>query len=346
MKVKTVWDYSANSEAERLLFTAHQIAVGFYRVNNFIVLPGNPKVKSAQIVNFPDLPYNKIPRFWDQAKRADIPDFAVNVDKKFLDQTVKLVTETNFPKPNFEKTRRAWEKAQNEILNEIYKIMPSKKNIVKEIIIHPTTLGTSCSFNLINKYNRNGKILIYLREDGGIYSITEAIVSSLTRQDVFNKLNGLWSESEILADWLVTESSLSKVLQKYEKAENYIATIKGIRTKQQANLLKQSEGFYKKLGIPNFDKPFSLNGLTPEINKKPVENLSLKERLILKKLIENANSAVSFDNIADEIFKGDNNFSLYAISKTIERLRNKLEANGISGSYIQTLRGQGYVLRN
>jgi DNA-binding response OmpR family regulator len=63
-------------------------------------------------------------------------------------------------------------------------------------------------------------------------------------------------------------------------------------------------------------------------------------------LIENSNSFVSFDAIADNFSDSDENFSLYAISKTIQRLRNKLETNGISGSYIQTLRGQGYLLKN
>ena len=54
--VKTVWEYSIKTEAERLLHCAHQMAVGFYRVNNFIVLPYTPKIGGAHIVTFPDLP--------------------------------------------------------------------------------------------------------------------------------------------------------------------------------------------------------------------------------------------------------------------------------------------------
>ena len=63
-------------------------------------------------------------------------------------------------------------------------------------------------------------------------------------------------------------------------------------------------------------------------------------------LIRNSNTVTEIDDIGSVIFKSEDNFSLYAISKTIQRLRDKLEANGISGSYIQTLRGKGYLLKN
>ena len=63
--VKTVWENSSKSEAERLLHCAHQMAVGFYRVNNFIVLPYTPKIDNVHIVTFPDFPYNTISIFFE-----------------------------------------------------------------------------------------------------------------------------------------------------------------------------------------------------------------------------------------------------------------------------------------
>ena len=77
-----------------------------------------------------------------------------------------------------------------------------------------------------------------------------------------------------------------------------------------------------------------------------MENLSPTEKIILRLLIQKAGGVVTFDEFGNELFGDENDFSLYAISKNIERLRNKLEANGISGSYIQTLRSKGYVLKN
>lgn len=63
-------------------------------------------------------------------------------------------------------------------------------------------------------------------------------------------------------------------------------------------------------------------------------------------LIKNSNNVVSFDQISDIIFVNEEKFSLFALAKFIQRLREKLEMNGISGSFIQTLRGKGYLLKN
>ena len=213
---------------------------------------------------------------------------------------------------------------------------------IKKITIFPTSFGTSSSFNFITK---KGEIYLYLREDQGIGTITEAIISSLTRADVYKNLNAVWQESELLVDWLVTETALSDVIKKYDKTP-FMPTLRGIRIKELAKLMEESDNFYKKLGLPINQKVFGINGKIPEINKKAVEGLSIRERELLKLLIIKAGSVTSFDEIGDTVFTSEDNFSLYAISKSIERLRNKLEANGISGSYIQTLRGKGYLLKN
>lgn len=338
----STWEYSAKSESERLLHSAHQIAVGFYHVNNFIVLPYTSKLKNVNLVTFPDLPFVKIKRFWDEVKKVDITTLPIKCPKKLLDETIELFSKSNIAAPNYTKTKTVWNKAQDEIIKEVYKIIPSKKDKIKKIIIYPTKFGTSCSFNRINK---KGEIIIYLREDQGIATLVEAIITSLTRQDIYQDLDGIWQESEIITDWLITQSSLSEIIAKYDKGP-FLPTLKGVRIKQQAKLIEESDEFYKKLGLPTAKNIFGLNGLVPEIDKKPLENLSPTEKIILRLLIQKAGGVVKFDEFANEIFKNDESYSLYAISKNIERLRNKLEQNGISGSYIQTLRGKGYVLKN
>lgn len=343
MKSLTTWEYSEKTEAERLIHCAHQIIVGFYKTNNFIVLPYNPNIDKAHIVTFPDLKYTKIPRFWEQAKKVDVNNKLV-VDNQYLVTSISnIIQEAKLEKVDFKKTKELWSKVQNQVLNEIYRVLPSKKDKIKKITIYPTLFGTSCSFNWIDE---KGEIIIYLRENQGIHAITEAIITSLTRDDVYTKLEGLWSESEIIIDFLVTQTSIAKILQKYEPAENYIPTLKGVRIKQHAKLLSESEEFYVKLGIPSFTKPFGYNGLIPELFGKPVENLTITEKKVLLNLIRKSNTVIEIDEIGDVMFKSEDNFSLYAISKTIQRLREKLEANGISGSYIQTFRGKGYLLKN
>lgn len=338
----TKWEYSSKTEAERLLHCAHQMAVGFYKINNFIVLPYTQKIKNSHLVTFVDLPFNKIPRFWEKAKSIDITTLPIRVDKKLAQDTQKMLDRANLLKPEFTEIQKNWQKAEKDIISEIYKLMPIYKNRIRKIVIYPTIFGTSCSFNLISK---NGEIVIYLREDMGIFAITEAIITSLTRADAYKDLGGVWQESELLTDWLVTKSSISNVIKKFTD-EEFLPTIKGVRIKEQANLIDLSNKFYKKIGINFSKKVFGLNGLTPEINKKPIENLNSNEKKLMKILIQNENEVVEIDKIGGEIFGVDTDYSLYAISKMIERLRTKLEANGISGSYIQTLRGKGYLLKN
>jgi len=229
----TNWEYSLESEAERLAHCAYGMITGFYRVNNFIVLPYSPKVKNSLTVTFPDLPFNKIPRFWEKSKKVKITDSFFEVDPKFKEEILKLIKTAHLEDFDYSKTKKSWEKIENKIIKKIYEIIPSKKDIIKKITIHSTAFGTSCSFSY--KPTKDGQIYIFLRKDSGIFEITEAIVTSLTRDEIFKDLSGIWQESEIITDWILTKSSLSEILKKNKK--NITPTIKGTRIKQQAKLM-------------------------------------------------------------------------------------------------------------
>jgi chorismate-pyruvate lyase len=227
---------------------------------------------------------------------------------------------------------------------EIYKIMPDKKDAVSRIIIHPTSFGTTCSFSIADKFP--AAVEMYLRQDQDIYAITEAILSAITRNEVYRELDGMWSESELLVDWLVTKSSLSPILRKYQPKTVFTPTVKYTRMKQGARLMKESEEFYRRLGVPVLENIFELRDGQPTVAGRPMENISAREKEIFALMIKKQNQIVTVDELADILFKTDEEFSLQAIAKTIQRLRDKLEQNGVSGSFIQTLRGQGYGLKN
>ncbi len=341
--MKTVWEYSEKTEAERLIHTAHQMAVDFYRANNFIVLPYAPNIDNPLIVTFPDLSYKNISKFWDKVKKVDVLDYPLVIRKDLLDQTISLIKTSNLNSVNFESVKNNWGKAQKDVLDMIYKVMPSKRGKIKEIRIHPTGFGTSSSFSFKDK---NGLFVVYLRQDQGIKTIAEAIVTTLTRTDIYNDLSGTWSESELVTDWIVTKSAVADVINQYSKNDPFTPTLKGVRVKEFAKLNQESNDFYKKLGIKFEKKFFGVNGKIPEINKQPIEKLNHPEKVLMSLLIQNSNDVVTIDQIAENIYPNENNFSLYAIAKTVERLRGKLELNGISGSHIQTSRGKGYLLKN
>lgn len=342
--MKTVWDYSIESEAKRLIHCAHQIANGFYRVNNFIVLP-YPKTKNNLFtVSFPDLTYSKIKRFWEKAKNTKVHSFPIKVKNDYLQEVINLLETSHFfTEPSYLHIKTDWDKAEKEVLDEIQNILPNTKNKIKEIIIHPTKFGTTVSFSWCK--DNLTSVEMYLREDTNIYEITEAILTHLTRPTVYDKYDGLWQESEIIVDFLIGETSLSKVLKKYSK-EVYVPTSKIIRAQQNAQLISESDKFYKKLGLPTMDQIFTVSNNKLLISGKPFENLTDRECSILKLLVTNSNKVTTFDEIYESLNDKSDNFSLWAIAKVMQRVRNKLEENGVSGSYIQTLRGQGYLLKN
>ncbi len=342
MESLTTWEFSLETEAKRILHTAHQTYVGFYKSNGFIVLPKNIKTFNSNIVILPKLDFVSIPKFWKKASKIDIYANPMIIEESFLFEFKELLSKYNLETPNYKKTMQVWAKAEKEVINAIYDVLPDKKGKIKKVTINPTKTGTVCSFD----WDNNGNYSILLRDDQNIHKIVEALVTSLTREDIYEKLSGLWQESEIISDFLVTQTKIAEVLKKYEPVDKYSPTMKGVRTKDTGNLMQVSNNYYKELSIPTFDSPFSLNGLTPEVNKKPILNLTNNEKQIMYLLINNSNNVVSFDQISDIIFTNEEKFSLFALAKFIQRLREKLEKNGISGSFVQTLRGKGYLLKN
>ncbi len=82
--------------------------------------------------------------------------------------------------------------------------------------------------------------------------------------------------------------------------------------------------------------------------KTPLDGLTKNEEKVFKLLIKNKNQLCSFDQIGEAIWqeKSYESFSLWAISKLIQRLRSRLQASSLSPTLIQTQRGQGYALRD
>lgn len=338
MNSLTKWHFSPETEAKRLLHAASQIANHFYQIKGFLVLPEIPtKAPKSQIVIFPDLPYQTIHRFWDRAKAIDVSNLPLNVPEKLLKQTTALLNPTN---PKYQTLKNNWTKAELQFLSHLQNLIPEAK-AVKKIILHPTTIGTICSFSLFDP-KKDDTIHAYIRTDTNIYKIAEAILSALTRPQI-NAFNGTWSESEILVDWLLSHSTLATTLKKHTSAA-YTPTISSTRNKQQNGFYQQSNAYLKKLGIAPPQQPLlKLKGNQFHFKDHPLKKLTSKDKKVLQAFLQK--QTLTTDDLATLLFKSTDDFSLYAISKYIERLRKKLEFNGLPGSHIQTIRGKGYKLR-
>ena len=329
MRIKTTWDFSEGHEAQRLIHVTSQIATGFFKVNGFYPVSYGTVPPQYITVLLPDLPYLTIPRFWEKVAKISVSQMHM-IDQPELTAQLKKLLISVPTAPNISKIKTQWDKISPDFFDEVYKILPNKKGLIKEIIIWPTNFGTSCSFSMIEF--TPGIVYIWLRADQGIESIGWAILSALTRQDLIDHLEGLWQESQILVDWLMNETMLAKFFSRPRK------TMSTLRSKQNASILEISNKFLTKIGAPIIDSSV--------IKSIDTSSFTLREKRLLDLLIAKSPQIVTFDEINELLTNNYEQFSLYAISKSIQRLRDRLEKSGISGSFIQTKRGEGYLLVN
>ncbi|OGK17598.1 hypothetical protein A2774_04800 [Candidatus Roizmanbacteria bacterium RIFCSPHIGHO2_01_FULL_39_12c] len=341
--MKTRWEWSVETEAQRLIFIARNIATGFYERNSFLVLPPKYLKKSSEIIVFPEIEVGKIDKFWTRVKSAKIDRYPVSNDRELIELIVKYLTGDKIREPEIDNLKIQWERAEKDVLKEIERILTITSSI-QAIIIHPSNFGASVSYNVVK--NTSADIQLFLRFDQNIHTIAEGVISSLLHDNLIVRMGGTFKEKEFLIDWLVGESSIGEILRKFEPRSKFIPTSRTISKKQTSELSEVSSTFLQKLGRSRVGAAgFSLKGKNPYYCSEPLRNLNWQEKRALCLMIENKDRVVEFDEIGQIIYKNDAEFSLWAVAKFIQRLREKLEANGVSGDYIQTVRRRGYTLR-
>jgi hypothetical protein len=286
-------------------------------------------------VALPDINYLSIPRFWDRCRKIDIGTrLPYSIPPEFSRKLAVLLAQNRLSPPDYSQTQKLWSRYGTRIIRQISDLIPGKQGWIKEILIYPTVLGSITSFNYLD---RPGTIHIWLREDAGISNITEAIITSLTRNDVYRDLNFTWTESEAVVDWLIAYSPLSPLLSKIDPGFSGSLTLKSTRNKERAALSSVSQSFLTKIGAPVID--------SLAVRNIDLSNFTAREKQLFELFIHRSPQLVTADEISANIFsQNEDSFSLYAVSKAVQRLRDKLEQNGISGSFIQTKRGSGYLL--
>jgi len=337
----TTWKYRKDYETLRVINACRHITNGFFKINGFYPLPANRKYKEFNTVLLPEVLYNSIPRFWDRVEKTNDDFIPTLADRDLYEETYKLISK-DLVGPKYQETEMAWQKAEKEVLSEISGVLNLKENQIKTIQVYPTRFSTGSSFEIDQSPQQTFRI--FLREDMDIYQLAFALVSVLTRPFVFKNLSGSWEESQIIADWVIRQSSVGNVLKKYQKSTNFAGTINAIRSKENGNIAKISQEFCSKYGIPFKESNFTSNNGDVFVNDQKLE-LPNMSRKILAKLVENKGNIVTPDDLSTILAVEEDSFSLYAVSKAVQRVRDELEKNRLSSTYIQTLRGRGYMLR-
>ena len=338
--MKIVWDWSLNNEAERILEMSLKISNGFYHLHHFLPLPfdlKNTRKDTSHHVYLPDLPYTKIPRYWESTSQVGAT-YPLKQLGSISDQLAQHLTLRKLPSLDSHIVQPDAEIYLPQVINWLQHTFP-RLPLPETILIHPSYFGTGGSFF----FNQESKtVILYLRNDQGLYPLVEILLTALLRPHAGKTLYTDWEKTEYLVDYLLLESNLKDLLP---SPSSWTPTT--IPPHYSQSLLKESAEFVKKIGLSNhIECQFSLQGETICFNKVPLGDFTPSQHALLSALITRSPAPLTIDEIADLIFTKDEKFSLSAIGKTIERLRKKLTTLGISSSYIATASGVGYYLKN
>ena len=329
--------HSPELEGRRLLFVAGSLARGWYQKHDFLVLPTlEPHAPSSQII-FPDLPYSSIPNFWSSVSKLKLitPQPAPT---HLLAATQSLLSPKYAPalyQSHLSKLEYIYSKIKNSFWNNFFTLYPKYSSRVKEINIISTCYGPVSSFNLVGV--DQSLITIYLRQDASVDKLLWSILASILRPKMQDELKYSWDEVEAVIDHLLSETSLSSGLPHPHP------TLKNLRSDQLAKYRLTSTQYLEKLGINTVLKLKNDNGQY-SYGDTTITNLTKKEEMLLDLLFAKQGLTVSYEEIASVLWPNNDDWSLYALAKEIQRLRDKIKNSGINTRLVHAHRKRGYSL--
>ncbi len=330
--MKTIWNYSLQTEAERILPVAHHIRTRFYQKKHFFVLPHIVK-RNSRVICFPDLKYDKVPDFWERVVSREncLQIHAPDLVSAVADLLPHVLLD-------YSNLKSSWESVADRLFPILSSLLPGYFNGIDTIEIRPTQYGSvAASLSAWLPEERN--LIVYIRSDCDISHIVEAMfIDRLDKVKSVHSFN--WEEKEAIMDFLMMHTPLKELFP------HYVPTLASLKDTQQGKLMEQSKLYLQKLGFGT-EQIFAQRGDMVKMLGKdfPLVN---SEKKLMSLLVLKRGAVVSYDEIAETLWEkdADEKFSLYAISKTVERLRARVKSAGVFPDIIQTIRGTGYILND
>ncbi len=221
------------------------------------------------------------------------------------------------------KLESEWNNQINDYSKKLSTCFPNLNDI--NIIISPQLYGTIGSYKL----DKN-KITVKPRYDRNIVGLHKLVITALVHYFEYNPKKSIENEIEIWKD----KQNKSKLIQeKIIKSSKVKSMTNVLDTEFAGKLAEESAKYLEKLkSSSNFEVV------------KP-ENLTVSERNLLNLLLRNKNKLVTFDEIAEEIWKDKvfEKYSEYAITTIVKKIKKKL-LQKTDKHIIQAQRGVGYIL--
>jgi len=320
------------TEIERLVQTAKQVWSGFYIKKGFVVLPKISRGGILEVI-LPDIGLEKIGDIETVLREIKL-NFPMKTPKLFKAKIGELMVQEKI-NVSFE---NEWKKVEADFWQVTRILVPETSNQIEEVEVRITSFGTICSYQFLSKDDK--KLIVYIRQDGQIANLAEAILTGLI-YPYLGEMGMVWEESEAMVDFVLKNSSLKKYFNEYQP------TMKSLREKVSEENKNVSKDYLKQLGI-KIEKALEINRNKVELWGKSIDSqLSKKQNLILKMMIENSGMVVTFDEVTKILWSDEEDrFSLWAMNKFVERLRIKLVSLGLSPFVLKTIRGRGVCLEN
>ena len=327
---ESVWMHTPITDSVKILFECDQIKKGLTQSHNMLITK-KLQSKNSATIHIPSLKCLFESSFWDS-----IPKKYYSKVNDNLDSTVKkLADNLEYDDFNFSILKKEYEEKASLIWSLFLEYMPKLFKGIKRVEVYPTPYG-SISSEYSSFLVDSSIVKIFIRKDASLANLFEMIISERIKR--LSLFKGDWMIKEGVVDFILLETKLADIFT------GYIPTIDGIKNNQNGKLAIESIKYFKQIGYP-IKSVLKIYGDNIYAGENVIKIRSYQYS-ILKLLIENRNKIVTYDEIADVIWGkfSDEKFSLYAITKLVERIRTRLKEEGINKDIIYTIKGKGFAL--
>jgi hypothetical protein len=325
---------SLDLQANYICFLASQIQAGIYQKHGFLVLPN--ETSHPKTVYFPDFPYSS--KFWKLIQKSSHKSVARFFPKEARDEILQIIPSTPVVAPS-----TSWSRKQILLLKTLKELGLFQKELkmISSIAVLLTPYGTIGSFHHIIR--KSGKIDIFItqRLNNPIEYLIKTIILALLLIQNPRYAYEQWQEKQNIADFLLSSTKLVNIFPPCRLAPV-------VPEKLPAKYLLDSQKYLRKLSFDNKKKLKIVNDRIYYGDKNIDRILSPQEKKVLIALIIKGNKIIIHDELAKVLWKGkaDEKFSLWAITKLIQKIRTKLKSSGINTNVIYTVYSRGYGVLN
>lgn len=346
---KICWIYDQKIEFEYLISVLYKISEGRYQRLKFNILPNRYKSELLQhTVTIPNINYGEVPTFWDRLRKSSHK--SSNATNTYACDDINLInfihskvsSELNNP-PDYTNLKMIVNLSEPTLIQLIIDKMEKYNVTIKSVNLYVSRWGPGASW-YVTSIGKEISLHIYIRNTASIIDVASGIVGSTLEYVAQKHKTFLWKEYTAAKDFILMSKEINDLFVKYTGMP-YSPFIKRINTHSSNKYSKSTAKFMENIGL-NKQYHLRVDENTIYEGEQQLTMLRPNETKLLKKFIENAGKPITYDEINNEINNNENKFSLYAISKTIERLRKKLEYNHVPSSIIKTVRNTGYILVN